>query len=579
MPDSTYPPGDTGDAPRSLFDHHLSRRQVLRLAASAGLVVAGGIVAEGCSTKSAARVSTAPRAKLTPRPGTVAKLSLPGGSWGYPSPFAYFQAPGYVLTSMIFDTLIWKDSTGFIPWLATRWNVTPDGLTWSFTLRQNVMWHDGKPLTASDVAFTYEYFRTLPLQQTNIIGQLYFISKVTTKANTVTVTLPEPYAPFAEMVAGSVPIIPEHIWKGNTDPVHSLGADAVVGSGPFTLASYSETKRSYQLLRNDSFFLGKPVVEALDFVPAKNELVGLRVGQLDGGSPGSEEGIPKSVLASFTNSARFATVSGDMGFTRALFFNLKKGFPYDNVSFRQALAHGIDRNSLIERILYGQGVLGSLGDLSPDNAWFAPGLPEYAYNPATAATLLDQAGLRKGASGMRTLPGGGSFQPVIYTSSGNRAETAGLVLNHVRALGIDASVVSLDPASANAASAGGRYEMMLVGYGGSIGDPDFLRLQFAPHAKRYSFTRVHGYDNPAFSKLADAQVHEQDRAKRMTMVHEMQRLLAGDVPILQLYFPDNRWIYRTDVFDSWYFTPGGVFGRYPGVLNKQAFVFGEKTGG
>lgn len=560
-----------------LVPARLSRRQLFNLAGAAGLAVAGGLAAQGCSSGAKAQAGPT-RAKLVAPAGPVAKLSLAGGPWGYPSPFAYFQGPGFVFTSFIFDALIWKDSVGFIPWLARSWNASPDGLTWTFELRDNVTWHDGRPLSASDVAFTYEYFRSLPPQQANIVGQLAFISGVSTKGNVVKVRLDEPYAPFPESVAGSVPIIPQHIWSGISDPKQDLTPSAIIGSGPYSLASYDLTQGSYRFVSNDRYFLGNPVVRALEFSPSSNELVGLKVGQLDGGSPGSEQGVPKSVLDSFTSSPRFAMLTGYGGFTRALFFNMKKGFPYNDKGFRQAIAYGIDRQAIIERILYGEGVPGSLGDLSPDNQWFAPGLPTYPYDPSRAGSLLDKAGLKKGSSGMRTLPGGQPFQPVIYTSTLNRTETADLVLNYIRALGIDASVTALDPATADSVSAGGRYEMMLVGYGGIIGDPDFLRTQFSPDAKSYSFIRVHGYDNAQFAQLADEQVHEQDRAKRMQMVHEMQHILAEDVPILQLYVPNNLWIYRTDVFDAWYFTPGGVFGGYPGTLNKQAFVTGKKLG-
>lgn len=561
----------------SFDQQRFSRRRLFSLAGSAGLLLGGGVVAASCSSSRPSPAAAGSK-KLRPPAGPVRKISLAGGPWGYPSPFAYFQGPGFVFTSFIFDSLIWKDSKGFIPWLAERWSVDSSGLTWKFQLREGIMWHDGRPLGPSDVAFTFEYFKSLPPQQANIVGQLAFIGDVSTKGTVVTVTLPEPYAPFQESVAGSVPILPQHIWKDVTDPKQDLSPSAIMGSGPYMLTSYDESQDSYQFSRFSGYFLGKPDVEALDFVASSNELVGLRVGQIDGGSPGSEEGVPKSVLASFTDNPRFAMLTGYGGFTRALYFNMKKGFPYDDKQFRQAMAYGIDRKALIERLLYGEGVPGSLGDLSPDNAWFAPDLPTYPYDPARANQLLDEAGLKKGPSGMRVLPGGGSFTPVIYSSTLNRTETADLVLNYIRALGVDASLTTLDPTSADSVSANGTYEMMLIGYGGIIGDPDFLRTQFSPDAKSYSFIRVHGYDNPTFTSLADEQLHGQDRAKRMQMVYEMQRLLAEDVPILQLYVPNNLWIYRTDVFDSWYFTPGGVFGGYPGTLNKQAFVTGKTVG-
>jgi peptide/nickel transport system substrate-binding protein len=569
--------GPVGPTPQKpgLAQVCLSRRRLLQMVGSAALLGAGGLVAASCSS---APARSATRAKLLAPPGPVGKISLTGGQIGYPSPFAYFQGGGFDLTTFVFDSLIWHDSERYLPWLASSWSVAPDGLSWTFTMRDHVLWHDGRPLTASDVAFTVEYLKSLTPEQANIIpGPLDFIGSVTTKGQTVTFAFPEPYAPF-EVTCQQIQIIPEHIWKNVTSPEHDLSPNAVMGSGPYMLTSYDETQGTYRFERNPAYFLGSPVVEALDFVPSSNPLVSLRVGQIDGGSPGAEDGIPTSVLDAFTSDPRFSVISGYGGLTRALFFNMRKGFPYNDVRFRQAIAYGIDRKALVERILYGQGVPGSLGNLSPANPWFAPGLPTYPYDPSRASQLLDQIGLKKDSAGVRRMPDGSTFAPVIYTSSADRAETASLVLDDVRALGIDASVVSLDPLTANATSSSGRYEMMLIFYGGIIGDPEELQSWFAPGVKIYSFVRVHGYDNQRFATLAAEQLHELDVAKRMALVHEMQHILAEDVPILQLYVPNNTWIYRTDVFDAWYFTPGGVFGGNPTTLNKQAFVTGKKTG-
>jgi peptide/nickel transport system substrate-binding protein len=98
-----------------------------------------------CSTD-----TTAPRQQATPGgPTTVDRIRLSGNNWGYPSPFSYSRGPGASHMLLMFDTLLWKDSTGrMLPWLASRWEQAPDGRQWRFTLRDDVKWQDGRPLTA-----------------------------------------------------------------------------------------------------------------------------------------------------------------------------------------------------------------------------------------------------------------------------------------------------------------------------------------------------------------------------------------------------------------------------------------------
>lgn len=93
------------------------------------------------------------------------EVRLPGGDWGAPTPFSFYpRGPGYVHLSLIYDTLIWKDDKGTIPWLAERWEPSSDGATWTFHLRPGVRWQDGKALTARDVRFTFEYLQRHPVE-------------------------------------------------------------------------------------------------------------------------------------------------------------------------------------------------------------------------------------------------------------------------------------------------------------------------------------------------------------------------------------------------------------------------------
>ena len=122
------------------MDRGVSRRAFLRGSAAG----AAALYLDACGSSSG--VSS----------GTV---RLAGGTFGFPSPFAYIAGPGYVQMSYIYDTLLWKDGSGrLLPWLARSVRRSRDGLTYTFRLRDRVRWQDGRPLSADDVAFTFEYF-------------------------------------------------------------------------------------------------------------------------------------------------------------------------------------------------------------------------------------------------------------------------------------------------------------------------------------------------------------------------------------------------------------------------------------
>ena len=154
---------------------------------------------------------------------------------GFPTPFAFSTVGpgGVVRLSLIYDTLTWKDAHGLIPWLATSWQVSPDGRTYTFTLHPDVRWQDGRPLSAADVRFTFEYYKHHPFRWVSV-------DRVTEIAapdpRTVSISLPEPYAPFLSEIAGIVPVLPAHIWRDIQDPAQAQDPRAATGSGPYRLA-------------------------------------------------------------------------------------------------------------------------------------------------------------------------------------------------------------------------------------------------------------------------------------------------------------------------------------------------------
>ena len=514
--------------------------------------------------------------------GQVARvevLRLPSADYGSPTPFGYSRGPGYCRMSFIFDTLVWKDSTGsFIPWLAESWTKSDDGLTWTFRLRDGVKFHDGKPLTSDDVAFTYQYLTkhswspTLP----DILKRVE-----ATDARTVRFTLSKPYAPFLGTIVGPAPIVPKHIWEKVDDPRKYNAPDAWIGSGPYVLKSYNKAEGSYLYEAFDDFWLGKPFVKRLELVPVGDEALALKQGQVHAGSTaGITSGTGEDLLRAFRSDPRFATLDAVGEWNLVLNFNLSRGKPYDDKSFRQAVAHALDLQKMVDQVLFGAGRPGTPGYLPESNPWKNPKTGPYPYDPARAKQLLREAGyVDKDGDGVLEGPDGRPLKiQLLYSGELSSPRPAEMIKGWLAEVGVEIQLKAVDRATLDAMTADGQYDLAITGYGGLGGDPDQMRTTFWSQSKSKSFGRVFGYRNERFDELAVKQLSVSDEATRRQMIYEMQEVLYADVPVIPLYYPDSSFTFDRTVFDAWYFTPGGIGSGVPMTWNKHAFVTGEMAG-
>lgn len=510
----------------------------------------------------------------------VTTLSASGRRSAYPSPFAYQRGPGLMHAALLFDTLLWKDATGLlIPWLASAWEESANGTEWRFTLRDGVRWHDGRPLTSDDVVFTYEYVTTGPGRRcSNMLRSFDVVAGVTASGpHDVVFQLRHRYAPLPEWIAGRMLIAPRHVWSGVSDPADLCGPEAVVGSGPYRLESFDADAGTSAYVANPDYFLGLAYVRRLEFLAAADPLRALQRGEVDAASGGGEEELQEDAVGSL-EQGRYGKISAPGEWARVLQFNLARGLPFDDERFRRAVAHAIDRHELLSRVLKGRGELGSMGGMAPSHPDTPTDLPTYPHDITVAERLLDEVGLRdRDGDGRREFPDGSPFIPELQTGADACPETAALVKKHLERVGIDCRVVVLDPQGADHAAARGRYDMALVGYGSLGGDADWLRIRLSANVQANMQARIHGYDNPLFEKLAAAQLRVTE-GERKRLVQDMQRLVANDVPFLHLYVPPRVIFFDKQVFDAWYFTPGGVCGAYPGPLNKHALLTGKRAG-
>ncbi len=503
-------------------------------------------------------------------------LRLSGGDVGFPSPFTYSRGGGYIKATKIYDTLVWKDSTGeLLPWLAESWTASDDALTHTFTLRPNIRWHDGRPLTARDVAFTFDYFRNQTISPQVIIQPLPPIEQVVAVDDrTVEFRLSNTLAPFFDYGGvGSVLIVPEHVWSQVPDASKASDPALLVGSGPYRLESYSEGEGSYVYTANEDFFLGAPVVKRLEYRPVNDELGALAAGELDVASAG---GVVPAVLEPFRNNPELTVLDAPPGNSGdGLWWNLARGGALADPVFRKACARAIDRNDLAQRLYGGNANPGNPGWIPRENPFHVE-VEQYPFDLDAANRMLDQAGYSRGPDGIRQAPDGTPLRFSLLVSE--QSQLIDLVVAALAPIGVELTPQALDRATFNERVIAGESEMSIIGFGGMNTDhaPGYLRQVYSSETR--TTQHAQGYVNPEVDRLCELQLTQIDREQRMQSVAQAQRLIAADLPILPLVYPNSYGVYRTATFDQWYYTEGGIGGTVPAIDNKHVFVTGKQVG-
>ncbi len=503
-------------------------------------------------------------------------VRLPQGATGFPSPWACNADIGYAQMSLIYDTLLWRDGSGeLLPWLAQSFQASADHLTYTFELRDNVTWNDGRPLTADDVVFTFDYYAAQETLGPPVIVQPpKGIAKVTAHGpRTVEVTLADPYNTFIGQVAAALPIVPRHVWATVKDPQGVDNPKMLVGSGAYRLAEYHGDGGRLLYTARDDYFLGAPFIKRIEERAIDDPLAALAAGQTDSGRG---VGLRDDTLAAFETES-FGMVAEQGVSTLPLYWNLNKEGPLSDVRFRRACAMAIDRRDLVNRLAAGRGLPGNPGFLSPANSFFVPG-PQYDFDVAGANSLLDSAGYQSATGGIRQDRG----KPLSYELLIDNAQAplSEILVGSFRRIGVELkpTPVQIGPQLFGNKFIG-KYDMAVLffpgpGPGGPNADPDILRVLFASTAGP-SLQSATAYANPVFDDLAEKQRLTFDDAERRRLVAQMQRIVADDLPMLPLLYPETSLLYRRNVLDEWYFTPG----QFPTSQdNKQLFITGRKAG-
>jgi peptide/nickel transport system substrate-binding protein len=337
--------------------------------------------------------------------------------------------------------LIWNAVAGaWVPWLATGYRWSADLHELRFSLRPGVSWSDGRPFTAEDVSYTFELLRQKPALDAN--GVWRFLSEVRAlDAQTVVFALARAYVPGLADIAHQ-PIVPAHVWRTVADPLLFTNPDPI-GTGPFTEVRVFRNQ-VYELERNPHYWqAGKPAVAALRMVAyPTNDQANLAL--VEGDVDWAGNFVP-AVERTFV--ARDRANNGywfpSLGATVFLYPNTQRP-PFADVRVRKALSMAIDRRRIVDVALYGYAAPADGTGLSDAYAtWRDPALTHddwVRYDAAAAERLLDEAGYRRGADGVRRSPAGAplAFELEVVSGWSDWVRAAQLITRDLSRVGIAA---------------------------------------------------------------------------------------------------------------------------------------------
>jgi peptide/nickel transport system substrate-binding protein len=500
------------------------------------------------------------------------------------NPFLGITAPAYEMWALMYDYMIGYNLSDMAPnntGLATSWDTSPDGKTWTFHIRTGVKWSDGKPLTAHDIAYTYNRILHGTTEATTWSSYLQSVTSVTAPNDTtVVLTLSKPNAVLPLL---PIPILPEHVWKHISEQqVKSYPNNApVVGSGPFRIVQGSGGASLYRFVANKHYWQGAPNIDEVDFriFQAEDPAVqALKTGEID-----FLEDISVNSINALKGNPNITTHIGDSPGFDEIAFNTgsvdpKTGKPIGNPNpavldpaFRRAIAYAVDNKTLIAKVYEGAGKPGTtiIPPAYTSYHWQPPPGQAYTFDPAKAKRLLDQAGYKMGAGGFRDLPNGkpiGQLRLFARSGSDTSTKTMEYLQEWLSSIGIDSKVVTIDENKLTQTILEGNYDLFQWGWYVEP-DPDSM-LSYMTCGARGGWSDS-WYCNKTYDRLYTQQHAEMNQAKREAMVKRMQQILYRDVPYIVTAYSSIGEAYRSDRFTGFkpQPDPGGVYLEQYGVYN------------
>ncbi|MFI6930430.1 ABC transporter substrate-binding protein [Streptomyces sp. NPDC050287] len=467
-----------------------------------------------------------------------------------------------------------------VPGLATKWESSPDKLTWTYTIRSDSKWSDGQQATAQDAAWTFNKMMTDEGAATTNGSFVGNFEKVTAPSPTqLVIRLKKPQA---TMTALDVPIVPKHVWEkvGDFSKFNNDKSFPVVGNGPFVLTDYKPD--SYVRLKpNKNFWRGAPKFDELVFRYYKDQdaaVAALRKGEVSfvAGSPSLTPAQAaslkneKNIRVNDAPGRRFYALATNPGAKARNGQKFGDGDPsLLDARVRHALFMAVDRETVIDKVFQGHAVEGQ-GYIPPRFSqyfWKPSAGQELAYDPGKAGRLLDQAGYRKNSAGKRLGKDGKplTYRVLCHATDPNDKAVGQYLTEWWGKLGIGVTLDCLD--NVTDPWLAGTYDLAFDGWSVNP-DPDFVLSIHTCAALPATPKDTGATDNficdQRYDDLYARQLAEYDPAKRATIVKQMESRLYDLGYMNVMAYPNAVEAYRTDQIKSIRTMPsaaGNIYGQ------------------
>lgn len=483
------------------------------------------------------------------------------------NPFLSYYDGELDILGAIYPALTMLDDDGKpVPYLADSWTTSDDKLTWTFKIHEGLTWSDGEPLTAADAAWTFNLIMTDATAATSN-GSLVdnFDTVEAPDDTTLVITTKEPQANmlYISIPVSGIPIVPQHIWESEVAGLKDYrNMDfPVVGYGPFVLTE-NKTNQFATLEANDEFFLGAPGYDRVVshyYANSDAAAAALTSGDLDqlGGLTVAQYKAMSSrdsIKTYQTQSNGWTAIEINSGAQTRTGKPIGTGNPIlKDIKVRQAIALGIDRQTLVDKVLGGNGIVGA--------GYLPPGYPQFIWTPSEeesldfdpdrANDLLDDAGYPMGSDGIREDADGNQlkFRFGIHSDDATDAAIAPYVEEWMSDIGIQLEVNSMSFDQLNDNLAKGDWDLLMDGW--STGpDPTYL-LSIQTCATLPEDDGSNGntdafFCNEDYDELFAQQITQFDPEERAATIAEMQSILYANNADLILFYKNGLSAIRTD---------------------------------
>jgi peptide/nickel transport system substrate-binding protein len=531
-----FSPADEELAAEQWAEWRVSRRSLLRVGAfGGGAIVLSGVAATGRPFLQSAAAQDQPKSA-----GKVA-MSLADQDVQNFDPIIPTDNMSIWTMLLIYDQLIRVASDGksLEPGLAEKWDVSQDGLTYTFHLR-DAKFHDGSPVTADDVV--YSLTRVVQSKDSQWSFLFSAVDKVeASDPKTAVIRLKTVWAPFeSDLALFGASIIPQKLHQAQQAQLFQKP----VGTGPFVFDSWDKGNKIV-LKKNPNYWTaGKPYLDELDFFVLTD--ANARMLQFQGGQLDIATLVPFSQIDSLKSNSDYTVLSDAVARIDYMGINVKRA-PFDNVKLRQAMNLAVDKDAIIKNILFGNGEAANT---------YLPKMP-YHDDSASVPYPFD---LTKAQDLVKQSSGKNGFKAEILTGSGDTVgnQVAQLVAVNLSKIGGQVKITPLEPGLYNDRIQKSQDFDLYVGYYTTdIVDPDEL-TSFAVQSDGGTLAVWTQYKNDQVDALIKQGQVELDKEKRLQMYKDIQKMVAADAHFIYLYYPGGNTV-TTNKIKDFHILPTGNY--------------------